>query len=186
MSVKRINLLSQQTINPQVHTALRFLRLGTFLVGIVTIVVLGILFFQKNRIETEYQQYLTQKESLLNEFSTKRETVQKVQYVALKSRALSGLLAKDPSFKNYYTLFTSTLPQSTQSGSISTFVVDKNKVFKTTIAFGDQADAYAFMNGIESTMFKDVFTLLTVDSLTVGQTSEGGPVVMVNISGAFK
>lgn len=186
MAGKRINLLSQQTVNPRVHSALQFLRIATFALGGITVVVLGILFYQKSRVETDYQQYLTQKESLINEFSTKRETVQKVQLVALKSQALSGLLAHDPQFKNYYALLASTLPASTGSATINTFVVDKNKVFKTTVAFSNQSDAYAFMNGIESEIFKNVFSALVIDSVTVGQSSESGPVVVVNISGTFK
>ncbi len=184
--MKRINLLSQQIVNPKLQTAMRFLRMGTFAVGGITVVVLGILFYQKSRVETEYQQYLTQKESLINEFSAKQATVQKVQFIAIKSSALSGLLTKDPQFKNYYNMFTSTVPVSTESATINVFTINKSKAFTTSVAFSNQADAYVFMNSIEAKMFKDVFSLLSVESVSVGQVGGTGPAVVVNVSGTFK
>lgn len=186
MPGKRINLLSQQIVSPRVHSALFFLRLATFVSGAITIIVLTGLFFVKSRAETNYAQLLTQKESLINEFSARRETVQKVQLVALKSNALSGLLEKDPHFKTYFTLLNSILPVSTGSATINTFTVDKSKLFKTTVVFGSQAEAYEFMNNVESNTFKNVFATLIVDSLSIGQTVENGPTVSVNLSGTFK
>lgn len=184
--MKRINLLSQQIVNPQLQIVMRFLRICTFAVGGITVVALGILFYQKSRVETEYQQYLTQKESLINEFSAKQATVQKVQLVALKSKALSNLLVKDPQFKNYYTIFTNTVPISSESATINVFSVNKNKTFSTSVAFNNQGDAYTFMNAIEAKMFQDVFLLLTVDSISVSQPGGEGPAVVVNVSGTFK
>lgn len=186
MSGHRINLLSQQVVSPRVHSALFFLRLATFIMGAITIITLTVIYFQKNRVEANYAQLLAQKESLLNEFSARRDTVQKVQLIALKSNTLSGLIEKDPQFKSYFTRLTSVLPVSSGSASINTFVVDKSKTFKTTIVFASQTDAYEFMNSVESAMFKSVFSTLVVDSLSIGQTVEGGPVVSVNLSGTFK
>ncbi len=186
MQGKRINLLSQQIVSQKVHSALFFLRLGTVITGVVTIVVLASLFFIKNRAETNYAQLLTQKESLLNEFRARRDTVQKVQLIALKSNALSGLLEKDPHFKSYFTVLNSILPASTGSATINSFTVDKSKLFKTTVVFGSQSEAYEFMNNVESNAFKNVFATLVVDSLSIGQTVENGPVVSVNLSGTFK
>ncbi len=182
----RINLLSRQVVSPRVHSALFFLRLATFVVGAITIVALSIIFIQKNRVEANYAQLLAQKESLINELSSRRETVRKVQLVALKSNALSGLIEKDPQFKSYFTRLTSILPVSSSSATINTFTVDKTKTFKTTIVFGSQTEAYEFMNNVESNIFKNVFSMLLVDSLSIGQTVEGGPVVSVNLAGTFK
>lgn len=186
MSAKRINLLSVQTLNPRISDILRFLRIGTVVLGIVTMLILVGLFYKKNQVEAQYQQYLTQKESLINEFSTKRATVQKVQFVALKSKELAILLAKDPHFKTYYSQFASTLPTSTDSAMINTFAVGKDKIFKTMVVFSDVTTGYEFMNNVENKTFNDIFSTLTIDSLTLDQTNTTGHAVTVNLSGTFK
>ncbi|OGK18341.1 hypothetical protein A3G67_03550 [Candidatus Roizmanbacteria bacterium RIFCSPLOWO2_12_FULL_40_12] len=173
MKKTKINLLSDRQDYARLERYFLFLRIGVLLYAFVLFGIIAIfayfLFQQNNQV----QSLLEKKKTYLTTLNVQKEDEAKLIYISKKVNAYQTFLKDDARFLPYFTLLNNTLKTSSQAGTLSGFVIDKNRDVEFKLSFARLEDMLASFKFVESDQFLQNFEELSlVKFLSQSTTSQ--------------
>lgn len=167
---RRINLLKTRhksitIITEKVMAAMYVLALILFA---------GILFvnWQIITINNSFNQMVTKKDQLLQFLVNNKKLDSQLVYFKAKTNQLSEFEKEDAQFYPYYQLLNEGLNYASDSSSLESVAIDKNKETVFTVAIPDLTTAMNFLKFIESDKFTSNFTQLALINFSLIQPNK--------------
>lgn len=140
---------------------------------------------------TKITEELTQKQVLLTEFLQRNQGLDnKIALFLYKKNLLQRYMKDDAQFSAYYQLFQNILQEAKLDVQLESFSVDKNRSAVFTITFTNYDASQQFIKAIETAVFLDHFSNLTLSSFLVSsrknENNEEIPVYRLELKGTFK
>ncbi len=162
MKKTKINLLSDRQDYTKLERYFLYLRIGVLVYAVILFSIAAILTFflfgQNDRI----QGLNNQKKSYLTKMGGQKNEEAKLAYLSKKMDAYGTFIKDDARFLPYFTLLNNALKTSSQSATLSSFVIDKDREVEFTLAFGKLPDLLSSFEFIESPLFLNNFEQLTL------------------------
>lgn len=172
MKKTKINLLSDRQDYTRLERYFSILRISVLVYASVLFLVVGIisifLFNQGNQM----QSLNDRKKTFLTSISLQKEDEAKLIYISKKMDAYEQFIKEDAQFLPYFTLLNNTLKTSSPSGSLSSFVIDKNRDVTFVLAFNGLEEMLQSFQFVESEQFlKNFEELLLTQFLSQKQNT---------------
>ncbi len=107
-----------------------------------------------------------QKQSYLQLLKNKEDDEAKLLYIQEKYRSLETFLKDDANSLPYYNLLNTALSRSSESASLKSFLIEKNREAIFTVTFADINNLLSFFRFIESEEFLKNFEWVSLKSYT--------------------
>lgn len=166
MKKTKLNLLTNREDYQKIERLFEFVRVF-FYIQLGILVILFILFFvslasQNNKINT----LLSQKKISLESLKDKEADETKLLYIQNKYQALKAYLKEDAQSLPYYNLLNSALSKSTESATLKSFLISKNRDVSFTVSFAHFDELLSFFRFIESDEFLKNFEKVSLKNFT--------------------
>lgn len=166
---KRINLLYSRKNYAQIRNLVKYFRLFTYFLGLVTIVALSSVFALKSLMKTKYDLAAGKKQELLKESIRNKDLEHDALFMNDKSIAFNEYLSQDVNFLPYYRILRNYLPVSTSSASINLIGYDNKRNTSFTIEFSAYEDFIGFIENVEDEKFLSIFEKLQLESFSISE-----------------
>lgn len=166
MKKTKLNLLTNREDYQKIEKAFLYVR-RLFYIQLVLLGVIFLFFFismvSQNRTMNGL---LNQKKSFLESLQNKQDDEVKLLYVQDKYQAVQNFLKDDARSLPYYNLLNSALSQSSQSASLKSFLITKDRNVTFTIAFANFDNLLSIFRFIEAQDFLKNFEQVSLKSFT--------------------
>lgn len=167
MKKSKINLIVSREDYQKYENYFLYFRIGVFVLLIFFIIALMVLLITI-RNKSEIRSQLTQKKKLiLQNLQQKILDEAKINYIEKKYQDLTLFLKDDANSSPYYALLNSAIQQSSESASLKSFSINKNREVNFTISFSDFTQLRDFFKLIESPNFLGNFEKISLKSFSV-------------------
>ncbi|MBI5127124.1 hypothetical protein HZA76_01570 [Candidatus Roizmanbacteria bacterium] len=167
MKKKKINLIINREDYQKYENY--FVLLKNILIGLVVVFfALFITFFLViKKLNDDEDKLILRKKTLLQILQQKTSDEAKIIYIEKKYHDLNTFLSEDAYSSPYYSLLNTALGESTQSASLKSFNINKDREVNFTIAFTDFTQLRNFFRFIESETFLNNFEAISLKSFSV-------------------
>jgi len=186
MKQSKINLLVTKENYRKIERYFFFVRIATFII-LISFVIVSSFFFINSQIQNNaLNLLLTQKKVLLNAIKNRSEDEAKIAYIQTKYQDLKEFSKDDTYSYPYYGLLNNALASGTQSATLKSFQISKNREVLFIIASENIPGLLDFLRFAESQQFLKNFTNLTLKSFNaLGANSKGKENYELSFSGKF-
>lgn len=166
MKKTKLNLLTNREDYQKIEHLFEFIR-WFFYIQLGILVILFVFFLislanQNNKINN----LLNQKKISLESLKDKEADETKLLYIQNKYQALKDYLKDDARSLPYYNLLNSALSKSTESATLKSFLISKNRDVSFTVSFAHFDELLSFFRFIESDEFLKNFEKVSLKSFT--------------------
>ncbi len=167
MKKKKINLIINREDYQKYENY--FVILKKTIIGLVIVFfALFITFFLViGKLNDEEDKLNLRKKTLLEILQQKTSDEAKISYIEKKYQDLNNFLNEDAYSSPYYSLLNTALRESTESASLKSFNINKDREVNFTIAFSDFTQLRNFFRFIESEVFLKNFETISLKSFSV-------------------
>ncbi len=162
MKKAKINLLSNRQDYTKLERYFLFFRIGVLVYAAVLFITAGIVTYLLFNQGSKIQALSNKKKSFLTTMSGQKQEEAKLVYLSKKMDAYGQFIKDDARFLPYFTLLNNTLKTSSQSGTLSSFLIDKNREVEFKLSFGQLEDMLQAFQFVESEQFLKNFEELSL------------------------
>jgi len=128
---------------------------------------------------------ISQKSSLLKALSEKKGDEARIFYLQKKYDDLNNFLKDDAFSSSYYGLLSEALKQSSQSSTLKSFEINKNRQVGFSITFEEFPELMNFFKFIESEVFLKNFETISLKSFTIIGDNDNKENYELSFAGVF-
>lgn len=166
MKKTKLNLLTNRADYQKIEKIFSFIR-WLFYLQLCILALLFLFYFTSFlRQGNTIQRLVSQKKSLLESLQNKQGDEAKLLYVQDKYQVIQNFLKDDARSLPYYNLLNSALSRSTESATLKSFLISKNRDVTFTVAFVNFNDLLSFFRFIESDAFLKNFEQVSLKSFS--------------------
>lgn len=171
---KRLNLFSRKKrFNAFAAYAIQVKRIGTIL-GIILFAAFLYVIIQIFTLRTQLQDQAKKKELYLSVLSSEKDIEANIRFFKGKQTQLYNFEKDDARFAPYYLILRNVvLTSSSNSASLDTIEIDKNRDTNFVVKFQDYDATVQFLKYIESDEFLNNFESLSMASLNLSREVPG-------------
>ena len=167
MKKNRINLLVNREDYQKFENYFERLKLSaSILTFILFIIFISFYLILKNNFN-EYERMNLQKKNYLLQLTKRRGDEAKINYIQKKYSDLKTFLKDDASSTPYYQLLSDAIKNSSQTASLKSFEVNKNRESSFTLSFSDFDKLMEFLKFAESRIFIDNFEKISLKNFYI-------------------
>lgn len=166
MKKTKLNLLSNRENYQRIEKLFSYIRILFYLE--LGILVLFFAFFFLSFVSQSHaiNQLLDQKKALLDSLKSKEGDEAKLLYIQDKYQNLQTFLKDDANSLPYYNLLNSALSRSTESATLKSFLISKNRDVTFTVSFANLDELLRFFRFIESEDFLKNFEQVSLKNFS--------------------
>lgn len=185
MKKNRINLLVSREDYQKYENYFEQLKLSAAILTVI-LFILFISFYLTLRDKFNlYEKMNLQKKTYLQSLSERRADEAKINYIQKKYLALKTFLKDDASTTPYYQLLSNAIKDSSQSASLKSFEVDKDRLASFTIVFSTFDKPMDFLKFAESQTFIKNFENISLKNFVVMGNKEKKESYELSFNGKF-
>lgn len=185
MKKNRINLLVSREDYQKYESFFEQLKLSaTVLTVILFIIFIFVYLFLKNKFNL-YEKMNLQKKTYLQQLAEKKGNEAKINYIQKKYLDLKTFLKDDASSTPYYQLLSNAIKNSSESATLKSFEVNKDRETSFTISFSAFVEMMNFLKFAESPTFIKNFENITLKNFVVLGEKEKKESYELGFSGKF-
>ncbi len=185
MKKNRINLLvNREDYQKYENVFERFKLSAAILTFILFVFFIFFYLLLKSRFNT-YERMNLQKKTYLEQLSERRSDEAKINYIQKKYLDLKTFLKDDASSTPYYQLLSDAIKTSSQSASLKSFEVNKDREASFTIIFTDFERLMEFLKFAESKDFINNFENISLKNFVVIGNKEKKESYELSFKGKF-
>lgn len=181
---KRINLLYSRKNYANIRNFIKYFRFSSYLLGAVTIAILGVVLFLKSNAKSKFDLAASKKENLLKESIRNKELEKSAIFLNDKSVQFNTFLSEDVNFLPYYRILREYLPTGTASAAINLISYDNKKNTVFLLDFSEYENFIFFLENVEDDKFLRIFENLTIESFSISEARQAS--YQLKLVGKFK
>lgn len=166
---KYINLLTTKKDYKEKEQFFLILRKISFVLIFFTFILLITILLFQQKINSQYQKLLLEKENYLQQLLSKKEIEKKVIYINEKGVTFNKILKEDVDFLPYYQTLIDYFPASSQSATIKSISFNNKKEVKIVVNFINEQELYQFLDHLEEDKFLNLFSNLFLNSFNLSE-----------------
>lgn len=185
MKKTKINLIISRDDYQKYEKYFYWLKIITYgLFGFFLLIFL--IFFILIKVNSDNNDKLiSQKSSLLKALSEKKGDEARIFYLQKKYDDLNNFLKDDAFSSSYYGLLSQALKQSSQSSTLKSFEINKNRQVGFSITFEEFPELMNFFKFIESEVFLKNFETISLKSFTIIGDNDNKENYELSFAGVF-
>ena len=169
---KRINLLLKRKDYIRKELIFNRLRLTTYMLGLLTLLILIGLYFINSRTDGEYVRLLSAKEFILKQLIDKKNEEKKLITFVEKSDFYNKTVKSDINFQSYYyriqeSLLPAVSGDASSSASIVNISLDNKRLFKSVIRVNTDTALLELLRHVEDSKLQNTFEDLALESFSI-------------------
>ena len=169
---KRINLLLKRKDYLRKELIFNRLRLTTYMLGLLTLLILIGLYFINSRTDGEYVRLLSAKEFILKQLIDKKNEEKKLITFVEKSDFYNKTVKSDINFQSYYyriqeSLLPAVSGDASSSASIVNISLDNKRLFKSVIRVNTDTALFELLRHVEDSKLQNTFEDLALESFSI-------------------
>jgi|SRR3989344_346709 len=169
---KRINLLLKRKDYIRKELIFNRLRLTTYMLGLLTLLILIGLYFINSRTDGEYVRLLSAKEFILKQLIDKKNEEKKLITFVEKSDFYNKTVKSDINFQSYYyriqeSLLPAVSGDASSSASIVNISLDNKRLFKSVIRVNTDTALFELLRHVEDSKLQNTFEDLALESFSI-------------------
>ncbi|GIW64920.1 MAG: hypothetical protein KatS3mg092_0853 [Patescibacteria group bacterium] len=153
MIKKRINLIINREDYRKYEEIFYYLQNGIYIILLIFFIILIYFLININNLNKKIDYLNLEKTSILKIISANTDKYARLNYLRKKYSDLTNFLKEDSNSYQYYLLLNTSLQDSSQSASIKTFIIDKDRNFEFTVIFSDFSSMRNFFQFLETEKF---------------------------------
>jgi hypothetical protein len=173
MKKTKLNLLTSRENYQGIEKIFAFIRIFFFIQLSILVVLFAFLFISAINQNSKIGNLLSQKESFLESLKNKEGNEAQLFYIQNKYQSLKDFLKEDARSLPYYNLLNSALSKSSESATLKSFLISKNRDVTFTVSFAHFDELLSFFRFIESDKFLSNFEKVSLKSFSaLGDSKE--------------
>lgn len=186
MKKTKINLIVSREDYQKYQTYFSWIKATAIVFLCLFLILYAIYFFTFLKKKRQIDALTVRKKDLLNSLIQKNSDEAKINYIQKKYQDMKLFLRDDANSSPYYSLLNSALEESTESASLKSFIINKNREVTFTIVFNDFEKLMSFLKFVESESFLNNFEIISLKSFdVVGQSVVKDENYELSFSGKF-
>ena len=185
MKKNRINLLVSREDYRKYESFFEQLKLSAAVLTVILFVIFISVYFVLRNKFSFYENMNLQKKTYLRLLSERRGDEAKINYIQKKYLDLKTFFKDDASTTPYYQLLSDAIKDSSQSASLKSFEVDKDRIVSFTIVFSTFNKLMDFLKFAESQTFIKNFENISLKNFVVMGNKEKKESYELSFSGKF-
>jgi len=153
MKKTKLNLLTNREDYQKIEKVFSIIRYLLYVQLGILVVLFVFFFISFSAQNSKINDLLNQKKTLLESLKNREADEAKLIYVQNKYQTLKDYLKEDARSLPYYNLLNSALSKSTESATLKSFLISKNRDVTFTVAFAHFDELLSFFRFIESVEF---------------------------------
>lgn len=166
MKKTKLNLLTNRVDYQRLETIFRWIRISSLGLSIIVIITIGGFFLVFSVQSSKIQDLLNQKTTYLSNLKDRENEEAKLYYIQTKDQQLNSYLSQDAHSLPYYNLLNTALSKSSESATLKSFLMQKNRETNFTVTFINFDELLNFFRFIESDDFLKKFEKVSLKSFT--------------------
>ena len=173
MKKTKLNLLTSRENYQGIEKIFAFIRIFFFIQLSILVVLFAFLFISAINQNSKIGNLLSKKESFLESLKNKEGNEAQLFYIQNKYQSLKDFLKEDARSLPYYNLLNSALSKSSESATLKSFLISKNRDVTFTVSFAHFDELLSFFRFIESDKFLSNFEKVSLKSFSaLGDSKE--------------
>lgn len=185
MKKNRINLLVSREDYQKYESFFEQLKLSAAVLTVILFVIFISVYLVLRNKFSSYENMNLRKKTYLRLLSERRGDEAKINYIQKKYLDLKTFLKDDASTTPYYQLLSDAIKDSSQSASLKSFEVDKDRMVSFTIVFSTFNKLMDFLKFAESQTFIKNFENISLKNFVVMGDKEKKESYELSFSGKF-
>jgi len=161
-----INLLHQHKTSKIAQRAVFLLRLFTIISGAIVLLSLSAIFILKKNLELSLDTKTNYHNELMARVVKNQEKETSALLLNEKYKAIDAIMKAEPPFLTYYETLMRELPNSSESGKLSSVNMQKNGTAVVHVLFPNIIAMTKFLSHVETDAFKKQFTAVRTSNIT--------------------
>lgn len=185
MKKTRINLLVNREDYQKYENFFERLKLSAAILTVLLFVFFIYFYLTLRKKFNTFEQMNLQKKTYLQLLTERRPDEAKINYIQKKYLDLKTFLKDDASSTPYYQLLSDAIKNSSQTASLKSFEVNKDRETSFAITFSDLDKLMEFLKFVESKKFINNFENISLKNFVISGKKESNENFELSFSGKF-
>ena len=164
MTIK-INLLQNQRDYKKLEDFFHLFRVGTVLVGFISLVSLIIIFAMGYYAQKSLSEAVSQQKSLVALIQKMEDKEVQILLIQEKIKAINNIINQTPDYAQQLETFLAFVPKATDSGQLRSILLDKYTA-QAVVSFPHTQALTGFLDTIDQPFFQKTFTGVELSSIS--------------------